>query len=275
MNIQLFADPLEVRNALRSLTDSRFADLPFGSAAVQATSEILAVLRPKYQVEQLFLDHFTTSTLQGVVTSGGTNTLTLTGAGWTASEFAGNIPVEAVIWNDTAFYVADVTANTTDTLTLASIGRDDLTIAADDKFYLRRKLGQLNSHAISFALYNFINANRLVRGVQALPEIASDVRSTALYELERYLTGDRDLDYLYTSESVTLNNDEWQYLSNKFVVADSVTVTKSSVGYREAQGWEINHAEGAIRWIDSTHTTRLAATDTITVTYRYTPRLFQ
>ncbi len=271
MNTNLFVDPLELKDALKIYTDSRFSNELFGLNANNATGEILATLRSSHNVEMLFLDNYSDSILSGVATSGSANSLTLSGAGWTISEFAGNIPIEVLIWNSTNFYVADVTANTADTLTISGVGHEDITPATDDKFYLRLKNPQLNSYAKGLGLYLFIGSNRTARGVEDLSAYLADNQTRIRDELDLIASGQRELMYLKNSDSVTLNGSEWQYLSYNSIVPSNVVVTKDGARYREEQGWEIYN--GAIKYATSNRDVHLASSDSIVVTYYYGSRI--
>jgi len=269
----LLADQREIRKALDLIDDSRFADYSFAKAAEKATAEILGALRPAFLTDQFKLSNLTNSTLNGVVTTGGTNSLTDSGIGWTASEFVDLCDCEVLIWGTDDFYVADITANTTEALTISSIDGSDITVETNDVFYIRRKIPALNDMATKLGLYHFTNDNRAAQGMEELNQIAEDYRSGVYAELSEYLSGVRDLPYLSNSESVTLNGSYWQYLTYQNVVDGTVTVSKDGTTYREdIQGYELNLAEGAIRYKASSYTTYLDSSDTVTVTYQYSPR---
>ena len=269
MNIKLFADPFELKDALKVYTDTRFSDEIFGLNANNATGEILGKLRPNHRAEMLFLDYYTDSVLQGTATAGAKNELTLSGAGWTASEFAWNIPVEVLIWNDSAFYVADVTANTADTLTISGVGHADITVAKDDKFYLRLKNPQLNSYAKALGLYLFIGYNRQARGTEELSTFLQDNEQRARDELDKVIEGQRDLMFLKNTELITLNGDNWQYLERKSIIPDTEIATVNGTEYRPEQGFEVDYSRGAIKYVEPDCSTALSGNSSISITYYY------
>ena len=263
-------DKGELRKYLRIYTDTRFDDYDLEKAVLKASDEIKSALRPHYKVDMFDLSAFSDLTLSGTVTTGGSNTLTDSGQTWTINEFKNSVigfDVEVIIWNSSAFYIADITANTATGLTFSSIDGATITTTENDEYYLRKKNPTINSMGINLSAYHFFASNRLARGIQNIQEILQELKNGVYSEIVEYTQGLRDFGYYTLTDTITLNGNEWQSLTAQNIVPLTETVNKSSVVYKDFQGYDINYQRGLIRWKSSTHSTYLSSSDLISITY--------
>ena len=263
-------DKGELRKFLNIYTDTRFTDYDLEKSVLKASDEIKSALRPHYKVDLFNLSSFSSSTLTGTVTTGGSNTLSDSGRSWTINEFKNSVigfDVEVLIWNSASFYIADIISNTATALTFSSIDGATITTATNDKYYLRKKNPTINSMGINLSVYHFFASNRLARGIQNIQEIAQELKNQVYSEIVEYTQGLRDFGYYTLTDTITLNGTEWQSLTAQNIVPLTETVTKSAVPYKDFQGYEINYQKGLIRWKTSNYTTYLGSTDTILVSY--------
>lgn len=265
-----YCDKGELRKFLGNYADTRFDDYLLEKAVLKASDEIQSALRPSYKVNYFALSSFSDSTLNGIATATGTNTITDSSRSWTINEFNPTtigFNVEVLIWNGSSFYIADVVSNTATALTISSIDGASLSIAINDIYYLRRKNPSINSMAINLSAYHFFASSRLSRGIQNIQEICDSLKTAVYQELSEYKDRLRDFGYIAKTDSITLNGYEWQSLTYNQIVPLSETVTKSLTTYKSFQGYEIDYEKGLIRQIDSSHSTYLSSDDTISVAY--------
>lgn len=277
MNLTNLADKGEIRDAVKAYTDTRFTDSFFENIAIAASTEIKNVLRPQFLAAKLDLASYgMTGSLSGTASAIGTDTINLTGSGWTASQFT-TVECEAVLWTSAAFWVADITANTATALTVSSRDGSTLSITTTPatKFYIRKKNLTLNQFAINLGIYHFYLRNRVATGVDGVPENVAALRRETYNELSGYLKGLRDFEDMSASDTIVLDGTEWQYLSHENLVPGTIVVTVSGVAYKESQGWQIEYTQGRIRYFDASgqNDTYIASDDTIVVTYRYSLRV--